>query len=874
MASAKNTPVMEQHASAKRAYPNAVVFFRLGDFYEMFGDDAVLCARVLNLTLTSRNKGKPDEIPMAGVPHHAAHSYIGKMLEAGHQVAICEQMADPKMVKGIVPRAVVRVLTPGLVTADDHLRARENNWLAALEVGRRRVGVALLDISTGELRAAELPDLSAVLAELSHAAPKEVLVGHSLAPGASDDELSSVDTALGSALGNSVLRRDEPLGDEELLAAFGDLAMDAEQLTDDERTAAARALRFARACTPGMPLPVRAIGRWDPSTALVIDPNAQRHLELVESNVGDKQATLLAVIDATQTAPGARLLRRRLLAPLTNVAEIRRRHDAVESFVIHAALRAQVREELKGVSDLERLVSRVVLGEASPKDLGAIRDALVASARAVELLRGLDAETRACVGITDGQDVGADVASILDAALVERPPGLAKEGAIFRPEFDTELHELAETKRRGSELIVELEGRLREQTGIPTLRAKFTRVFGWYLEVSKTHLDKVPKAWRRKQTVANGERYTLEELDQLAERIAGAEEQHRARELALLRELNERVREAAQRIRTISADVASWDVAAALAEVAHRNDYVRPRVNDSTELAIEEGRHPVVERLAARGRFVPNDVQLDADQVRLWVITGPNMAGKSTFLRQVALITILAQMGSFVPASAATIGVCDRVLSRVGASDNLAQGESTFMVEMRETAEILRFATPRSLVILDEIGRGTSTFDGLAIAWAVAEHLDEVGRCRALFATHYHELTALAEQSTNVDNYSVSARELDGDIVFLHRLVHGPASQSYGVAVAKLAGLPEVVLARASSLLATFEGQKEQTEERRPPKPRRANPNQLALFAAPIEDSAIDAGKEEVLSLLRAVNLDRLAPLEALQLLAKLKKKL
>ncbi len=876
MASAKSTPVMEQHGAAKRAYPDAVVFFRLGDFYEMFGDDAVLCARVLNLTLTSRNKGKPDEIPMAGVPHHAAHTYIGRMLEAGYQVAVCEQMADPKMVKGIVPREVVRVLTPGLVTADDHLRARENNWLAAIEVGARRVGVALLDISTGELRVAELPDLSALLAELSHAAPKEVLLGlaegGALAAGASFEDIQGT---LRSALGIPALRGDEPLNDEQLVAALGELAMDAEQLADAERMAAGRALRFARACTPGVTLPVRAIGRWDPSSAMVIDPNAQRHLELVESNVGDKQATLLAVLDQTLTAPGARLLRRRLLAPLTSIAEIRRRHDAVETFVVHAALRAQVRSELDGFSDLERLVSRVVLGEASPKDLGAIRDALQATARVVDLLSGLDAESRALLGLTQEQDVGADVAEALDAALVERPPGLAKEGAIFRPEFDAELHELSETKRRGSELIVELESRLREETSIPTLRAKFTRVFGWYIEVSKTHLEKVPKQWRRKQTVASGERYTLEALDDLAARVAGAEEGHRARELELLRELNETVRASAERVRHICSDVAAWDVAAALAEVAHKNDYVRPVVEDGTELVIEEGRHPVVERLAAAGRFVPNDVHLDAEGKRLWIITGPNMAGKSTFLRQVTLIAILAQMGSFVPATKARIGVCDRVLSRVGASDNLAQGESTFMVEMRETADILRYATPRSLVILDEIGRGTSTFDGLAIAWAVAEHLDETGRCRALFATHYHELTALAEQSENVDNYSVSARELDGDIVFLHRLVHGPASQSYGVAVAKLAGLPEVVLARASALLANFEGQQEQSERGQPPKPRRGgNPNQLDLFAAANQEQQSSTACDEVLSLLRAVNLDRLAPLEALQLLAKLKKKL
>jgi DNA mismatch repair protein MutS len=866
MAAAKSTPVMEQHARAKRAHPDAVLFFRLGDFYEMFGEDAVLCARVLNLTLTSRNKGKPDEIPMAGVPHHAAHSYIGRMLEAGYRIAVCEQMADPKTVKGIVPREVVRVLTPGLITHDDHLRARENNWLAAVESGRSGTAVALLDISTGELRVALLADPSSAIAELVHAAPREVLLA--------EDGDEALRAALSAAGGGVRLRTDPPLTDDGATEALAELEPDARDLQPAERLAVGRALRFARTCTPGVELPVRAIGRWDPSSSMVIDPTAQRHLELIESNVGDAAATLLSVLDVTRTPPGGRLLRRRLLAPLTDVAEIRRRHDAVEAFVVHANVRELVQTELRNVSDLERLLSRVVLGEASPKDLGATRDGLLACALVVALLQSLELEYQSVLDLAPDEDVVVDVASALDSALVERPPGIAKEGAVFNPGYDAELSEWSEVRQRGSELIVALESRLREETGIPTLRAKFTRVFGWYLEVSRTYVSKVPKEWRRKQTVATGERYTLDELDEVAERIASAEERHRSRELELLRILCDDVREAAERIRSLCVKVSAWDVAAALAEVAHKSDFVRPAVDDSTVTRIEEGRHPVVERLAASGRFVPNDVDLDAEGVRLWIVTGPNMAGKSTFLRQVALITILAQMGSFVPAKSATLGIADRVLSRVGASDNLARGESTFMVEMRETADILRHATPRSIVILDEIGRGTSTFDGLAIAWAVAEHLEEIGRCRALFATHYHELTTLGEQSAHVDNYSVSARERDGDIVFLHRLVHGAANQSYGVQVAKLAGLPEIVLARASALLASFEGHA--VENRGAPTPpkagRKQNLNQLDLFAAAPVQAPAGAEAEQALSLLRAVDLERLSPLDALQFLAKLKK--
>lgn len=866
MAKGNVTPVMQQHAAAKQAYPDAVLFFRLGDFYEMFGEDAVLCSRVLELTLTSRNKGKPDEIPMAGVPYHAAHGYIGRLLQAGYQVALCEQMADPKLVKGIVPREVVRVITPGLVTSDEHLKARENNWLAAVDIANeaRQVGIALLDISTAELRVAKVADTAALLVALSQAAPREVLVG------ASDP--ASHQLALESVVPKSTLRPDPALSSEEQAVALSGLENDAAALSEAERRAVARVLRFARACNPKEELPVRAIGLWEPASTLVIDPSAQRHLELVQSGSGDRNATLLSVIDETLTPAGARLIRTRLLAPLTDVRSIRRRQDGVEVFRVHSALREQLRAALRGVGDMERIVSRVLLGEGSPKDLGALRDALQASAQAVGVFRALgDPEAEESLELRPGEDVVQDVESELSRALVERPPGLAKEGAVFLDDYDPKLAEYDAVRKRGAELMVELETRLKEKTGIGSLKVRYTRVFGWYLEVTKSGVSKVPKDWRRKQTIANGERFTLDELDELADKISHADELYRSRELLLLRELCERVRSSAQRIRALSAKVAVWDVHSALAEVAHRFDYARPEVHEGTGLCIREGRHPVVERLAAAGRFVPNDAILDSETERMWVITGPNMAGKSTFLRQVALITILAQMGSFVPARSASIGVVDRVLSRVGASDDLARGESTFMVEMRETAQILRYATARSLVILDEIGRGTSTFDGLAIAWAVAEHLDTAIKARALFATHYHELTQMAEESEHVRNMSVSAKERDGDIVFLHRLVSGAANRSYGVAVAKLAGLPEGVLARATALLKAFEEQPDaDAGVRAPLKPRKSS-NQLDLFGAP---SAPSTREHEVLLTLRAVNVERLAPLDALQLVAQLKKRL
>jgi DNA mismatch repair protein MutS len=859
---AGKTPVMQQHAEAKLAHPDAVLFFRLGDFYEMFGDDAVLCAQALDLTLTSRNKGKPDEIPMAGVPYHAAHGYIGRMLAQGYKVAICEQMADPKLTKGIVPRAVVRVITPGTATHDDHLESRANNWLAALELSPQGVGVGLFDLSTGELSLGSVPSVAAALGELARVRPREVLVGGSSA----DAEPGEVAQALRTALGNALVNLDSPLGSAELEQILPEATPDRAH-TLVARAAAARCLRFARSCNPTSSVSAQRLVRWELSDTLLIDPTAQAHLELVTSASGDARLTLLAAIDATCTAGGSRLMRRRLLSPLKDVAQIRRRLDMVEVFVIHSALRERLRHELAEVTDLERLCTRVGVGEASPRDLGKLRDGLIAGRAAAALLTEIeDLSLRETLETLEPVDTLPELCAVLSRALVERPPVQPKEGAIFQPEYDPELADLASLCESGANRMTELEAKLRADFDLPSLKVRFTRVFGWYIEVGRSQVRRVPETWRRKQTVATGERYTLPELEELADKIEHAEERHRARERELLAALMDQVKAAGPRLARLAAQLSVWDCAAALADVAHRHDYVRPEVDASDALEIEDGRHPVVERWAAAGRFVPNDVHLQIEGERLWVITGPNMAGKSTLLRQTALITILAQMGSYVPARRARIGLVDRVLSRVGASDNLARGESTFMVEMRETADILASASERSLVILDEIGRGTSTFDGLAIAWAVAEHLARAVRCRTLFATHYHEMTAL-DADPHIVNYSVSARELDGDIVFLHRLVRGPANQSYGVAVAKLAGLPASVLSRAGELLATFEGE-EQLEVKPPKRGRARKPttSQLSLFAP-----AAAAGDRALSERLLALDINRLSPMEALHLLADLK---
>ncbi|MDX2051080.1 MAG: DNA mismatch repair protein MutS [Polyangiaceae bacterium] len=856
-----NTPVMQQHAEAKNAYPDALIFFRLGDFYEMFGDDAVLGARLLDLTLTSRNKGKPDEIPMAGVPYHAAHNYIGRLLAKGCKVAICEQMADPSTVKGIVPRQVVRVITPGTVTSEEHLSPNTNNWLCAVEVAPSGIGLALLDLSTGELRATELADVALLLAEIAHASPSEIVIG------GVPEQVQEARTSVQATLSSGVVREDSELSAEAQSEHLSEFVDEARALSEHTQRAVARALRFIRECHPGRAeLPVRRLVHWDPAQCLHLDARTQIHLELVRSLSGNEEATLLHVIDQTSTALGARLLRRQILAPLVDHERIRRRLDGVEFFVQNPGLRSALRECLSEVADFERLGVRASLGEATPRDLGKLRDGLLASERAANMLNETrDLIARESLRLSEKIDTITDLAELLAAALVERPPTQAKEGSVFRPGYDAELDEFADLKKSGAERMIELEARLRDETDIGTLKVRFTRVFGWYIEVSRSHTAKAPKAWRRKQTVSGGERFTTEELDELAHRITSAEDRHRERELLLFSALVAEVASRGPRLYQLASMVARWDVAASLAEVAHRYDYCRPHVEKSDGIEIRDGRHPVVERLAAEGRFVPNDVELNLKAERLWLITGPNMAGKSTFLRQVALTVILAQMGSFVPARFARIGLVDRVLSRVGASDNLAQGQSTFMVEMTETAEILRRASQRSLVILDEIGRGTSTFDGLAIAWAVAEYLDEAAKCRALFATHYHELTTLAEDSRHMANYSVSAREQGEDIVFLHRVVAGAASRSYGIAVAKLAGLPESVLARARALLTSFEAGS--TTGRRNNTGSRA---QLGLF----ESSHVSRQQLETLETLRSANVENMTPLDALQFLARLKEKI
>jgi DNA mismatch repair protein MutS len=877
----KATPVMRQFLSAKIAHPDALLFFRMGDFYELFYEDAATAARALELTLTSRNKNSEDEIPMAGVPHHAASGYIQRLLDQGFKVAICEQMADPSTVKGIVPREVVRVVTPAIAYDDAGLDARKNMYLAAIEFDAGNYGISAIDASTGELRACEVDDSASALAELVRLDPRELYVGKGAERIASEFHASRSRAVIRDGLA----ALSESDATRILDAALGKGDAEAASRSRVARAAAARCIETLNACEPGKRIAVARLVGYELGETLLLDEATQAHLELVRASDDDAKASLLAQIDSTMTASGARLLRRRLLAPLTRVADIRRRLDAVELFVTQPGLREAIRSRLGRVADIERLAMKVATERAAPRDLVALRVSLYElGPLAHELDKVPDTNAREALGIPEKQpwiDPCAEIYDLLARAVADEPPLKASDGNVIRDGFDPALDEARTLMTDGQRLLVELETRLRETSQIPSMKLRYTRVFGYYLELTKTHVSKAPAEWRRKQTVASGERFTCEELDQLAGKILHAEERASDREAELYSGLVKSLAPEVDRLRSVAARLAEWDVSSALADVAHRDDYVRPEIDDSLALEIIDSRHPVVEKISAAGRFVANDVALDATPeeggeeipARLWLVTGPNMAGKSTLMRQVALTVILAQMGSFVPAKRAHIGVVDRVLTRVGASDNLARGDSTFMVEMKETANVLRRATRRSLVVLDEIGRGTSTYDGLAIAWAVAEHLHDIVGCRALFATHYHELTELTATRTRAENWSVSAREHEGDIVFLHKLSRGAASRSFGVACARLAGVPEIVLARARLLLEDLEhgaplpGGAHATMRGRNKKGR----TQLDLFGgAPLPE--VSASTAEVLGMLKSVDVDRLTPLEALQLVASLKK--
>jgi DNA mismatch repair protein MutS len=868
MSAAQNhTPVMQQYLDMKREYDDAVLFFRMGDFYEMFFEDARLCSQVLGLTLTSRDKNRPDPVPMAGIPYHALNGYLTKMLRAGYKVAICEQTSAPGKSRGPLKREVVQVVTPGTVMQEEVLDARSNNFLAGLSIEDGRAGIALADVSTGTFFAGEVSSDS-WLAELERHSPAEILVSENAAP--------EVEAAIRSRLGAMVTFRegwtfDRTYAFDQIREHFRVTGLKGFGI--DEPTpgvaAAGAVLTYLVETQKNAVRHITALRRFRPEETMYLDARTRANLELTASLGGQpgSSRTLFGVIDRTRTSMGGRLLKTWITAPLLSPPDIARRHDSVAELMENRALLQGLQQVLGSIGDMERLISRVCLERATPRDMAALAGSLACSHDLKELLSACTAPIlRTCA--EDIADL-RDTARLIAEALVDEPPLVLSEGGIFRDGYHAELDELRTITRSGRTWIAELQAEERRKTGIATLKVKYNSVFGYYIEVSNANRALVPEHYLRKQTLVNAERYITPELKEYEARVLGAAEKIAELEKSLFGELRKAVAGRVREIQAFSNAAARVDVLQSYADAALEKEYVRPDMDDSGAIQITDGRHPVVEDLLQAGRFVSNDTLLDSESDQVLIITGPNMAGKSTYLRQVGLIVLMAQAGSFVPASTARIGVVDRIFTRVGASDNLAGGESTFLVEMHETADILNNCTPRSLILFDEVGRGTSTFDGLSIAWAIVEYLHQTERAcaRTLFATHFHELTELAAMLPRVKNYNVAVREWNDEIVFLRKILEGGSDQSLGIQVARLAGLPSRVIGRAKEILANLE-KNEFTVQHTPrlaaDSAGSASGYQLSLFELP---------EHPVIEELRGLDVETLTPLGALNLLAELVKK-
>jgi DNA mismatch repair protein MutS len=891
-----STPLMRQYQTVKRQYPHALLLFRLGDFYELFYEDAIVAARELQITLTSRNRERGEPIPMCGVPYHAAETYVARLLRSGFKIAVCDQMEQPGPGKRLVRREVVRVITPGTATDLRVLEPKENNFLAAVARAPEGtpMGLAYVDVSTGEFRATEFTGASAeerLRDELQLLRPREILLPRPaalFAPAGSPRP----DAASGGFREGIETRLEEWIfggdyGDRMLTEQYGVKDLEGLGLAGHTQAvcAAGALLHYLRETSAKGEEQTAALAHLDSlrfyeqQDALVLDPVTVRNLELVSPLFADEAprgshgagpTTLLAAIDATVTSMGARLMRAWLLRPEIDREEIEERLDAVAELKSHTMLREEIRQNLRGVQDLERLASRATLGVATPRDFLALRQSL-ARIPLVRRFLGNCLSPRLVMLLSEVDEL-ADLHERLEKTIAEDPPPLASEPGVIARGVSAELDELRDLSQHSRQVIAAMEERERKRTGIASLKIRFNQVFGFYLEVSKPNLPLVPADFERKQTLVNAERFTTPELKEYEQKVLAADEHIAEIERRLFTELRAWVAQQSPRLRRTALALAQIDVLANLARLAAARNYQRPEFTDSGELFIVGGRHPVIEQLLEQQgqRFVPNALFLNPATHQILLITGPNMGGKSTYLRQNALIVLLAQMGSFVPAEKARLPVTDRIFTRIGASDNLARGRSTFLVEMSEVAAILNLATPHSLVLLDEVGRGTSTFDGLSIAWAVVEHLQAETHARTLFATHYHELTELADLLPGVKNVHVSVEETPNEIVFLRHIEDGSADKSYGIEVARLAGLPRSVVQRAREILHKHEVSEHQLSARL---------SQLTPGAAPGNGSGeqhvlftpID---QEALAALRAADLDQLRPLDALNLLAELKKQI
>ncbi|HKW09495.1 MAG TPA: DNA mismatch repair protein MutS [Gemmatimonadaceae bacterium] len=861
------TPLMQQYREIKGRHQNALLFFRMGEFYEMFYDDAEIASRVLGLTLTSRNNGGAADVPLAGVPAKAVQEYVRRLVQQGFRVAICEQTEDPKLARGIVRREVVETVTPGVTFADELLEGTRNNFICALwSVGRAKgaaaesIGLAAADVSTGEIRLS-VTDGTALDAVLARYAPREIIL-----PQGSELRLPP-SRAEALITEREAWEFDSELATDDLTRQYRVQSLEGLGIGDAERPAVGAAgalLRYLRELQPGG-VPQLSRPTIDRAAGLMpLDEMTRRNLELVESlRGGGSEGTLLSVLDRTVTPMGARLLRQWVLAPLTDRASIDARLDVVSSLVDDPLAREALRTALDGVRDVERLSAKIASSRASPRDLGSLGTSLARLPRVEQLIRQLAQGKQILLldGLLANWDGCTAEAEAITKTIVEHPPLVIGEEPTIATGIDAELDRLRTLRDGGKDAIANIQAAERERTGIASLKVGFNKVFGYYIEVTRANLHLVPSDYQRRQTITNGERFVTPALKEYEETILTSGERIETRERELFEALRARIGARIAALQSTARAIALLDVVATLAEVAAREGYVRPDVTDEFTLDIGAGRHPVVERMMPRDKFIPNDVRLTED-ARLIILTGPNMAGKSTILRQVGLIVLMAQMGSFVPADAVRVGLTDRVFTRVGASDNLVRGQSTFMVEMSETSAILHSATARSLVLLDEIGRGTSTYDGVSIAWAVSEHLHDRTGCKTIFATHYHELTQLAEDLEAVRNFNVAVREVNDDVLFLHRLQPGGADRSYGIEVGRLAGLPTGVLERARHVLKLLEGEQLAKGKRANGSDKtEARQDQLGLFAhAP----------NPLIDRLAAIDTDSITPLQALSLLAEL----
>ena len=866
------TPAMKQYFEAKRQHPNAIVFFRMGDFFEMFYEDAVTAAAALELTLTSRSKDSAGaEIPMCGVPHHAADSYLNRLIKQGFRVAICDQVEDAKKAKGLVRRDVVRVVTPGTLTDANYLDAREPAYVMALSgnpnADSPNTGIAIADLSTGEFRVTELEDhwmSRNVIDEIHAVCPKELLLPAELADRAESELLPGTLTV--TTVDSWTFGLDHAL--RTLTDHFGTATLEGFGLSVENNpfgiTAAGAALTYLQHTQRGKLDHIQRLDVRDQANFLSIDPSTFKHLEILEGANGDRAGSLIQEIDETKTPMGGRLLRSWLARPLCRRDLIVNRLDAVDEFLAESVARDKLRDKLSRVYDLERLIGRVILGSAGPRDLVALKSSI----KAIPSLRTIGKSLKATLSreLIDGIKDLSIVEHDIEQTLIDSPPATARDGGMIRDGVDRELDDARSLSQGAKQSIASMEAAERERTGISSLKVKFNRVFGYYIEVSKANLHAVPADYHRKQTIANGERYITPKLKEFEKKALGADDNIFLREQELFADLANRVAAHAQHIQSAARAMSALDVLLSFSLTAANRNYCKPAITEESKLALNDARHPVVERRTES--FVPNDLLLNNVDQQLMLLTGPNMGGKSTYLRQTAIIVLMAHTGAFVPAKKAIIPVTDRIFARVGASDDIARGQSTFMIEMQETARILNLATSDSLVLLDEIGRGTATFDGLSLAWAVAEHLvtDDNNNPRTLFATHYHELTEMAEAHTEVSNYHVAAREWKDDIIFLHKVEPGRSDRSYGIQVARLAGLPASTIARAKIILAGLEGD-ELSHAGRPSftSSSYSDQSQMGLFERRSEKHG------NVIGQIAEIDLDQIAPVDALLFLAKLK---